>query len=145
MNRLVGSAAASCTSLAGVSSSADSSSSNGAPFLICAYLHEGVGTDAFASHAVDVAAAPAAVARPGVLAKPKLTRSGRRLVCGRGSWSGAPTKFAYRWTVDGKRKAGATGRKLRISRKLRGHKVRCGVTATNAAGRTTALSRARRA
>ena len=47
------------------------------PFLICAYLHEGVGTDAFASHAVDVAAAPAAVARPGVLAKPKLTRSGR--------------------------------------------------------------------
>jgi hypothetical protein len=114
------------------------------PFLICAYLHEGVGTDAFASHAVDVAAAPAAVARPGVLAKPKLTRSGRTLVCGRGSWSGAPTAYAYRWTVDGKRKRGAAGRKLRISRKLRGHKIRCSVTATNAAGSKTALSRARR-
>jgi hypothetical protein len=115
------------------------------PFLICAYLHEGVGTDAFATHAVDVAAADAGTpaGRPGSLAKPTLKRSGRKLVCGRGTWSGAPTKYAYRWTVDGKRKAGA-GRKLRITRKLRGHKVRCGVTATNAAGSTTVLSRARR-
>jgi hypothetical protein len=121
------------------------------PFLICAYLHEGVGTDAFASLLVDVAAAapggpatPAPAARPGSLVKPKLSRSGRTLVCSRGSWSGAPTKYAYRWTVDGKRKSGAAGRKLRVTRKLRGHKIRCGVTATNAAGSTTVLSRARR-
>jgi hypothetical protein len=114
------------------------------PFLICAYLHEGVGTDAFASLPVDVAAAPGTATRPSSLAKPKLTRSGRKLVCGRGKWSGAPTRYAYRWTVDGKRKAGAVRRKLRITRKLRGHKIRCGVTATNAAGSKTVLSRARR-
>jgi hypothetical protein len=123
-------------------------------FLLCGYLHEGVGTDAMASLPVDVAAPPSGggdpanttppAARPSSLAKPTLSRSGRKLVCGRGTWSGAPTTYAYRWTVDGKRKAGAVGRKLRISRKLRGHTIRCGVTATNAAGSTTALSRARR-
>jgi hypothetical protein len=123
------------------------------PFLICAYLHEGVGTDAMASLPVDVAAAPAgggpagtpaAPARPSSVAKPKLTRSGRKLVCGRGTWSDAPTSYAYRWTVDGRRKAGAVRRTLRITRKLRGHRIRCEVTATNAAGSTTAFSRSRR-
>jgi hypothetical protein len=110
-------------------------------FLICAYLHEGVGTDAMASLPVDVGAA---AARPSSVSKPKLTRSGRKLVCGRGTWSGAPTTYAYRWTVDGRHKPGAVRRTLRISRKLRGHAIRCAVTATNAAGAATALSRARR-
>jgi hypothetical protein len=123
-------------------------------FLICGYLHEGVGTDAMASHPVDVVAAPPAgeypantpapAARPSSVARPKLTRSGRTLACGRGKWSGAPVKYAYHWTVDGKRRAGAVRRTLRIGRKLRRHRIRCGVTATNAAGSTTALSRARR-
>ena len=72
-------------------------------------------------------------------------RSGGRLVCSRGKWSGAPARFSYRWTVDGRRKAGAAKRTLRVTRKLRGRSIRCGVTATNAAGSTTAVSRARRA
>jgi hypothetical protein len=126
-------------------------------FLVCGYLNDAHETDAVAAHAIDVAAAPpaggggapggppATAARPANVAKPKLTRSGRRtLVCSRGRWTGAPTRYAYQWTVDGKRKAGAVRRKLRVGRKLRGHKVRCGVTATNAAGSATALSRARR-
>jgi hypothetical protein len=122
-------------------------------FLICGYLHEGVGTDAMASHQVTVAAAAPAgggpattrAARPSSRAKPKLTRSGRTLACSRGRWSGAPVSYAYHWTVDGKRKAGARRRTLRITRSLRGHRIRCGVTATNAAGSRTALSGALRA
>jgi hypothetical protein len=129
-------------------------------FLLCGYLHEGVGTDAMASLAVDVSAAPpagggapdggdpalppAAATRPAGVARPKLRRSGRTLVCSRGTWSGDPAKYTYHWTVDGKRRHGAVRRKLRITRKLRGHAIRCGVTATNAAGSATARSRPRR-
>ena len=43
--------------------------------------------------------------------------------------------------MNGKRKRGARGRTLGVTRKLRGRKVQCRVTAHNAAGATTALSR----
>jgi hypothetical protein len=47
---------------------------------------------------------------------------------------------SYRWSVGH-----ASGRKLKVRRSLRGRKVACRVTATNAAGSTTASSEAVRA
>jgi hypothetical protein len=68
-------------------------------------------------------------------------RSGKKLVCQRGSWSNNPSRYSYGWLVNGKRKRGARGRTLGVTRKLRGRKVQCRVTAYNAAGATTARSR----
>jgi hypothetical protein len=103
-------------------------------FLVCSYTDDGATQTMAASTLVlDVpASAPAVVKRPGV------RRSGRRLVCGRGTWSGEPTAFAYRWIVGGRARGG--GRTLAV-RRLRGRRVRCSVTASNAAGSATAVSR----
>jgi hypothetical protein len=65
-------------------------------------------------------------------------RAGRKLVCAPGDWAGEPTAYAYRWLVGGK--AGKRGRTLPVSR-ARGRTVRCRVTASNAAGSATAVSR----
>ncbi len=59
---------------------------------------------------------------------------------GRAGWANAPTHFAYHWVVGGKTKAGATGSKLTITHGVHGHKVQCGVKASNAAGSSSALS-----
>lgn len=42
--------------------------------------------------------------------------------------------------VGGTTKAGVTGSKLTITHGLHGHKVQCGVKASNAAGSSSALS-----
>ena len=77
---------------------------------------------------------------PANTAKPRVIRSGNQLRCTRGSWANAPTHFAYHWLVGGKTKAGATSSKLAIAHGVHGHKVRCGVKASNAAGSSSALS-----
>jgi hypothetical protein len=82
---------------------------------------------------------PAAAAVPANVKRPRVTRSGRRLVCSPGSWSNA-NGYSYSWLVNGKRKARATGRKLRLTRALHGRKVQCSVTASNASGKASALS-----
>lgn len=112
-------------------------------FLLCGYLHEQVGTDASATHVMTISgsAGGGTVSKPANVVKPKVKDKGTRLVCTRGSWIGDPTRYRYQWRVDGVRKAGATERTLRISSKIRGKAVRCGVTAANAAGSTLALSR----
>jgi hypothetical protein len=68
-------------------------------------------------------------------------RSGRTLICNRGRWSNSPSHYSYGWLVNGKAKKGASGQKLRLKRKLRGRRVQCTVTASNAAGVTKAASR----
>jgi hypothetical protein len=83
---------------------------------------------------------PAAV-RPASVTAPRLTRAGRQLICGTGSWANNPTRFSYRWRVGGHTKPGARGRTLIVAGRLRGHKVQCSVTATNSAGSSTALSK----
>ena len=65
-------------------------------------------------------------------------RAGRKLVCAPGEWAGEPTAYAYRWLVGGK--AGKRGRTLPVAR-ARGRRVRCSVTASNATGSATAVSR----
>ena len=83
---------------------------------------------------------PGARCEPASVKKPRVRRSGRKLVCRRGSWSNNPNRYSYRWLVNGKRKRGARGRTLGVTRKLRVRKVQCRVTAYNAAGATTALA-----
>jgi len=78
--------------------------------------------------------------KPANTAKPRVIRSGNELRCTRGSWANAPAHFAYHWVVGGKTKTGATSPKLTITHGLHGHKVQCGVKASNAAGSSSALS-----
>jgi hypothetical protein len=114
-------------------------------FLLCGYTNDGATyTLARASMTVDVSGGSTGVAKPANVTKPKLTRSGGQLVCSRGRWSNRPSRFSYSWFVDGKRKKGATGRRLAITRNLRNHAVLCKVTASNAGGSKTAASRALR-
>jgi hypothetical protein len=115
-------------------------------FLICGYTDDAAtSTLATASLALTVevgaGSGPGPAAEPASVKRPRVKRSGRKLVCRRGSWSNSPSRYSYRWLVNGKRKRGARGRTLGVTRKLRGRKVQCRVTASNAAGSTTALSR----
>jgi hypothetical protein len=119
-------------------------------FLLCGYTDDGATTTlATASLALNVEDAPvpapspspSPIAKPANLTRPRLTRSARKLVCSRGSWSNGPSRYSYRWLVNGKRKRGATGRTLAVTRALRGRRVQCRVTAFNTAGAAAALSR----
>jgi hypothetical protein len=119
-------------------------------FLVCGYTNDGAtATLATSFLTVDVApAAPAAgpsptrgVARPANLRKPRVARSGRRLTCRRGTWSNRPSRYSYTWLVNGRRKRGASGGTLAVTRKLRGRRVQCRVRAANAGGVATAVSR----
>jgi hypothetical protein len=94
------------------------------PLLLCAYTYNEAGfTHAQASLTVDVQRAASA-------ARPRVKRSGRKLVC-----KGA--RGAYGWIVDGAPKPRAHRRALRITRALRGHHVACTITT----GGATATSR----
>jgi hypothetical protein len=115
-------------------------------FLICGYSDDAAAsTLASASLALSVEASsgagPNPAAEPASVKRPRVRRSGKKLVCQRGSWSNNPSRYSYGWLVNGKRKRGARGRTLGVTGKLRGRKVQCRVTAHNAAGATTAISR----
>ena len=89
---------------------------------------------------VNSAPNPGPTARPADTTKPHVTRSGKKLTCNPGTWSGNPTGYAYGWLLNGHRQNGAHSRTLAVSHKLRGHKVQCSVTASNAGGQVTAVS-----
>jgi hypothetical protein len=124
-------------------------------WLVCAYSDDGyTNTLARASVTVDVAPAAAAAppaaappapgggAKPANTKAPRVTRSRGKLVCNPGRWSNKTGSYTYRWFVNGKERKGAAGKKkLRVTRRLRGRKVTCDVTATNGAGTTTVVSR----
>jgi DNA-binding CsgD family transcriptional regulator len=124
-------------------------------FLICAYTNDGAtATLATASLILDVqgagapapthsptSPAPQGMARPANVTKPRVRRSGGKLLCNRGRWRNSPSHYSYRWLVNGRAKRGARGQTLRITRQLRGRRVQCTVTASNAAGATIARSR----
>ena len=127
--------------------------------LFCGYTDDGAAdTLATASTLVNVTAppsgsgpsptptptptpAPHRLGKPVDVVPPHVFRSGHNLVCSKGSWSGTPSSYTYGWLVNGKAKRGAHGTKLAVTRPLRGHRVQCSVTARNAAGSSTALSR----
>ena len=70
--------------------------------------------------------------------RPRLTRSGSTLTCRRGSWRNAG-RFSYAWRVNGIANKGAKPR-LAVGKALHRRSVSCSVTASNAAGTTTASS-----
>lgn len=115
-------------------------------FLICGYTNDGATTTlASSSLILNVQGSPGPGSGPPAnVTRPRVTRSARKLVCSRGSWSTRPSRYSYRWLVNGKRRRGATGRTLAVTRALRGRRVHCRVTASNAAGAATALSRSLR-
>jgi hypothetical protein len=94
-----------------------------------------------------------------VVAVPRLTRAPRisgkakvrrRLAAGHGTWTWTPTKYSYQWlrcSASGSRCVAikkATRATYRLAKKDAGHRLRLRVTATNAAGARSAVSRATR-
>jgi hypothetical protein len=98
-------------------------------------------TDDAAWASDELTIARSGTAQPVVTTRPRVTRSGNRLVCSRGVWTGNPTSYAYRWRVV--HKPGAVGRRatLTVTGRLPGHTVQCAVIATNPAGSARATSR----
>ena len=112
-------------------------------YLLCAYSNDGATyTLAKSSLNVSVDTQSTTVTKPVNVSAPRVVRSARKLVCRRGAWSHSPRTFAYRWLIGGKQKRGATTSRLAITRSVRGRMVRCAVTASNAGGRTVAVSAA---
>jgi hypothetical protein len=113
--------------------------------LLCAYTDDGAGdTLATASAILNVQAAGGGggkAAKPANRVRPRVTRSGGKLSCSRGVWSGSPRSWSYAWLISGQHKTVGAGPKLTVFRKLEGHNVQCRVTARNSAGAGTALSR----
>jgi hypothetical protein len=114
-------------------------------YLLCGYVQGDFST--FASGELRGTVAPdhvvPAPALPVAVRAPSITRKGHVLTCHPGTWSNAPTSLSYRWYATG-RSVGSHS-KLTVRRALRGRKVACRVTAANAAGRRTAVSRSVRA
>jgi hypothetical protein len=81
--------------------------------------------------------------KPVDIRRPTVKQSGKTLTCSPGSWTGA-SSYAYAWLVSGRVKRGARKRKLAVTSTLEHRSVACRVTATNAAGTTSASSRALR-
>jgi hypothetical protein len=112
--------------------------------LLCAYTDDGAATTlARASQPITVQGG-AAGGKPANTRAPRVSRVRSTLVCSPGSWSNRPSRYSYGWLVDGKRKKGAGGRKLGVTRGVRGRKVQCAVTASNGTGSITATSPALR-
>jgi hypothetical protein len=111
--------------------------------LLCGYIDDGEGlTLATASLSLSIpAAGTGGAAKPKNLARPRITRSGNHLTCSRGRWSGSPTGWAYGWFLDGYLIKNAKGPTLVINRAARGHRIKCGVGASNAAGATAVASK----
>ncbi len=114
------------------------------PVLLCAYSTWITDTAASATLTLNVtspAVTPPSVAKPVNQALPKVSRAHNKLRCSPGSWSNSPTKFSYRWLAGSHELPGARQSQLNVSRSLRGHQVRCSVSAANSGGTATALSR----
>lgn len=85
----------------------------------------------------------AGTAVPFAMALPLITgtlQPGQVLSASQGSWSGAPTAYAYQWARGGTAIAGATGSTYTVRPADLGASLTVTVTATNAAGATTATS-----
>ena len=126
--------------------------------LICAYTKDDSGnTLAAASTTLEIrTAAPASVPPPGLtptplpasvpaptnLARPRLIRTRSAVSCSPGRWSGAVSRYTYRWLVGGQVKIGASSNRLRLNRALRGRVLKCAVTATGPSGKSATATSA---
>lgn len=106
---------------------------------VCAYLQNGgiVPTaNATGSAVVDF------VLRPALLRRPRVKAAKGVLTCDGGRFKARPAAaYTYAWLRGGARIPGATGRRLKVGKALRGKAVACRVTARNRLGATSATSR----
>ncbi len=86
-----------------------------------------------------VVAPPANTALPEITG---LTRARSTLTCSSGTWTNAPTSYAYQWNRDGTALAGATSSAYTLATLDEDTSLSCAVTASNIAGHATATSRA---
>ena len=108
------------------------------PLQVCAYSEWRHEEAAAAQVNVQITPAPRP---PRSLSAPVIHRSHDVLTCSRGRWSGAPTRFTYRWRVSGGRLGPAhAGARYVITRVDRGRNVSCSVTARGPGGTTSATS-----
>jgi len=114
-------------------------------YLFCGYVQSDFSTAASAELRGFVSAAPGHASHtqsvPAVVRPPSITRRGRVLVCHGGNWSNSPSSLRYRWYLRRRVAAVASGRTVRVRGSWTGRRVRCRVTARNAAGARTASSR----
>jgi len=118
--------------------------------LVCAYTNDGsANTLAVASLTLVIhPAAPASVppSKPATglanVAPPRLTRSHTFISCSRGQWSGAVSRYAYRWFVGGRLKTSVTTSRLRRTGALRGRVLKCAVTVTSPSGQSATATSA---
>jgi hypothetical protein len=98
------------------------------------------GSSSATSAAVTVSspAAPANTALPAITGT---TGPGGTLSCSTGTWTNAPTGYAYAWTAGGSPIAGETSSSHIVAEAV-GTQLRCVVTATNAGGSASATSAA---
>ncbi len=82
-------------------------------------------------------AAPANTAAPGITGTPLPDQT---LTCSTGTWSGAPTSYAYQWLLDGQPIAGATGASYVVLVGDSARMLSCRVTATGPGGAAQAAS-----
>jgi hypothetical protein len=89
--------------------------------------------------AVGVAHAPAVISTPYASAGASPPIVGTVVSVTNGTWTGAPTSYAYQWRRDGTNIVGATAASYTlIAADVGGHQITCVVTATNATGSTAA-------
>ena len=69
--------------------------------------------------------------------RPFVAQAGAQLSCTMGNWTGEPTSYSYRWEVGGM-SAGTDAATYDVQPADVGQNATCTVTATNAAGSTTA-------
>jgi hypothetical protein len=113
----------------------------GGTLLVCAYSEYVTDDAAWGSTtaAVSGKGSSSGGGVPDNTVRPYVTRHGDSLTCARGSWSGHPSSYSFRWRLGGKT---STQRRntLTLPAKAHGTAV-CTVTARNAAGSRSASSR----
>jgi hypothetical protein len=82
------------------------------------------------------AQSPAPVA-PSAVTVPYVSQSDATLNCTMGTWTGEPTSYAYQWKIDGTNR-GTNSPNYTVQDADVGNTATCVVTATNAAGSSTA-------
>lgn len=103
-----------------------------------------VGVSAGADHeSVDAALAASTGPKPVNTGLPQITGTpapGETLSCSNGSWEHSPSGYARAWLRDGSPIEGQTNPNYTVVAADQGHSISCKVTATNAAGETSATS-----
>lgn len=99
---------------------------------VTAHNGAGASSPATSDQVTILAGPPVSTAAPSI--SPTSLAVGRIATCATGSWTNAPTSYAYAWSRDGAAVSGATAATYAVGDADGGHALTCAVTAANAAG-----------